>query len=139
MDFFGKVTKPFQNKRDVNDVNNGKFCTMPVKLNFKSKEAKARAEVVLKKNCGISPSTPYPQQLRKLIGKTISDQRSKHQGCFIQVRVDIDNLMLKISRRNESKVWINNYESVVISGEDMDLGRVSNNDAMDTGSSQASL
>jgi hypothetical protein len=85
MDFFGKVTKPYQNKRDVNDVQNGKFCTLPVKLNFKSKEAKSHAESVLRKNCGIVGSTPYPQKLRKLIGKTIADNKTRYPGCTFRL------------------------------------------------------
>jgi hypothetical protein len=139
MDFFGKVTKPFNNKRDVNDVNNGKFCTLPVKLNFKNKEAKARAETILRRHCGISGSTPYPQKLRKLIGKTLADERAKNPQCFIQVRVDSDNLALKVSKRNDKKEWVNNYISIDLPAEVMDLGTVSNDTNMDTSPSQASL
>jgi hypothetical protein len=139
MDFFGKVTKPFQNKRDVNDVRNGKFCTMPVKLNFKSKEAKGRADNVLRWNCGISGSTPYPMKLRKLIGKTIAEEKEKNPSCFIQVKVDTDSLTLKLSKRNDKKEWHNNYASVPIPTEVMDLSTVSNSFTMETDSSQASL
>jgi hypothetical protein len=139
MDFFGKVTKPFNNKRDVNDVKNGSFCTLPVKLNFKNKEAKARAETILRRHCGISGSTPYPQKLRKLIGKTLGEERAKNPQCFIQVRVDPDNFALKVSRRNDKKEWVNNYSIIDIPNEVMDLGTVSNDNSMDTSPSQPSL
>jgi hypothetical protein len=140
MDFFGKVTKPYQNKRDVNDVMNGKFCTLPVKLNFKSKEAKAHAEAVLRKNCGIRGTTPMPQRLRKLIGKTIADHKVKFPGCFIQAKVDTDTLTIKMSRRNDKKEWTNNYDSVEISMAAMDLEFVRNGDNdMEVSQSQTSL
>jgi hypothetical protein len=58
LDFFGKVTKPYQNKFNDNDPLNGKFCTMPVKMNFKSKEARTRTEKILKKKCKVACTVP---------------------------------------------------------------------------------
>jgi hypothetical protein len=140
MDFLGKVTRPYQNKNNVNDPANGTFCTMPVKLNFKTKEAKAHAESVLRKNCGIRGSTPLPMKVRKLIGQTITAQKVKHPGCFIQVRIDTDTLSLKLSRRTESKEWVNNYETVTLGMDVMDLDTVRNVDnIMEVSGSQASL
>jgi hypothetical protein len=140
MDFLGKVTRPYQNKFNVNDAANGTYCTMPVKLSFKTKEAKIRAETVFKRHCGIASSTPYHQRLRQLIGKTIQEQKEKHPGCFIQVRVDPDALKLNISRRDEKKVWTNNFETVSITPDCMDLGSVRNTtSSMEVEASQPSL
>jgi hypothetical protein len=140
MDFYGKVTRPYYNKRNVNDTANGTFCTMPVKLNFKTKEAKVHAETVLKKNCGIRGSTPLPQKVRKLIGSTIADHKAKFPGCFIQVRIDTEILALKVSRRNDKKEWTNNYETIMLGMDVMDLDTVRNTDnAMEVVVSQPSL
>jgi hypothetical protein len=140
MDFLGKVTRPYHNKRNVNDPANGTFCTMPVKLNFKTKEAKAHAESVLRKNCGIRGSTPLPPKVRKLVGETIAAQKIKHPGCFIQVRIDTESLSLKVSRRNENKEWTNNYETLALGMDIMDIDTVRNVDtAMEVSGSQSSL
>ncbi len=36
LDFLGNGTKLYQNKFNDKDANNGKFCTMPVKMLFKA-------------------------------------------------------------------------------------------------------
>jgi hypothetical protein len=140
MDFFGKVTKPFQNKFNKDDPLNGTYCTMPVKMNFKSKEARTRAETMLKKKCKVSCTVPYPTRLRQMIKETIQAEKVAHPNCFIQVRVDTESLSLKVSRKEGDK-WINNYEVKAIEDKVMDIGTVRNDIPvpMETGSSQASL
>ena len=51
MEFFGKVTKVYNNTKNNGDELNGKFCTLPVKMVFKDTDSKARAEAVLRKTC----------------------------------------------------------------------------------------
>ena len=67
MEFFGKVSKPYANKNDASDSRIGKFHTLPVKMVFKDKDAKGRAEQVLRRNCKVNCTTPYPVPLRKAI------------------------------------------------------------------------
>jgi hypothetical protein len=100
----------------------------------------AHAESVLRKNCGIRGSTPLPPKVRKLIGETIAAQKLKHPGCFIQVRIDTESLSLKVSRRNENKEWTNNYETLALGMDIMDIDTVRNVDtAMEVSVSQSSL
>jgi hypothetical protein len=144
MDFFGKASKPYENRKNATDPANGTFCTMPVKLSFKSKEAKARAEKVLKKTCKVQCTTPYPLGLRQVINKVLHEQKNQFPGCFIQVKPDPDNLTLSVSRRADSG-WINNYQSINLDNKVMDLEGVRNTQSQSTdvvmieGSSQASL
>ena len=71
LELFGKVTKPFQNKQKADDPLNGKYHTLPVKMVFKDKDAKARAETVLRNTCKVQCTTPYPPRLRKVIKDTV--------------------------------------------------------------------
>ena len=64
MEFFGKVTKSYVNKQKEDDPANGTFCTLPVRMNFKDKAAKVRAEKVLRTSCKLQCSTPYLVKLR---------------------------------------------------------------------------
>jgi hypothetical protein len=138
MEFFGKVTKPYVNKRNDKDPANGTFHTLPVKINFNTKEAEQRAETIFRKRCKIQCSTPYPKRLRTAIGELVSSEKSKFPGCFIQVKVDLESMSLKVSRRNDEG-WLNNYHSVPLSDKILDTNQVANSDAMDTDSGKSAL
>jgi hypothetical protein len=139
MDFFGKVTKPYQNRKNDKDPANGTFHTLPVKINFKTKEAKQRAELIFRKKCKLQCGTPYPKRLRTMIGELVSAEKTQHPGCFIQVKVDLESMALKVSRRTDSG-WLNNYSSVAISDKVLDTNTVGNVEVMDCEvRSQASL
>ncbi len=59
MEFLGKGgSKKYYNKLKPNDPLNGKFCTVPIKLTFKSKEERVRAEQSLRKYCKVKCSIP---------------------------------------------------------------------------------
>jgi len=53
LDFLGSGTKLYKNKFNENDSNNGKFCTMPVKMVFKDKKERILAEQHLRKVCDV--------------------------------------------------------------------------------------
>ena len=130
MEFFGKVTKVYNNTKNNGDELNGKFCTLPVKMVFKDKDSKARAEAVLRKTCKLQCTTPYPPLLRKLIKETIDSYRGKFPDSFIQVKVDAEGGKLLLSRRSkEDNKWTNNFEVIPISAGAMSLGRVGNTGA----------
>ena len=120
LEFFGKVTKPhtFKNKEGV--VTKGTFHTLPVKLMFKDKDAKVRAEKVLRTNCKVNCTTPYPMKLRSAIRRTIEAQKEKFPNEFIQVKVDTEGAVLRVSRRADGK-WTNNTDIIPLSEADMDL------------------
>ena len=118
MEFFGKVSKPFANKKDATDDRIGKFHTLPVKMVFKDRDAKGRAEQVLRKNCKVNCTTPYPVPLRKAIKRALDAQKLLFPNAFIQVRVDPEAAVLKISRRADGR-WSNNTAVVELTEQDM--------------------
>ena len=120
MEFFGKVSKPFANKNDASDSRIGKFHTLPVKMVFKDKDAKGRAEQVLRRNCKVNCTTPYPVPLRKAIKRALDAQKLCFPNEFIQVKVDPEAAVLRISRRADGK-WSNNTALVELTDHDMAL------------------
>ena len=130
MEFFGKVTKPYANKNNADDAANGTFHSLPVKMMFKDKDAKMVAEKVLRSNCKVNCTTPYPIMLRKAIKRTIDSQKVSFPDEFIQVKVDPEAGALKVSRRLNGK-WTNDTAVIALSEADMDLsnGRSTVSDA----------
>ena len=128
MEFYGKTTKLYSNKNKQADPKNGKFCTIPVKLNFKDKDTKQQVESLLRNKCKVQCTTPYPLNLRKAIRTVIEEQKVKYPEQFIQVRVDAEGLSLKLSRKQDGKdgKWLNNYETIALDDSVLDLGKVSN-------------
>ena len=122
LEFFGKVTKPYVNSRDKDDPANNTFHTLPVRMSFKDKDAKIRAEKVLRSSCKISCTTPYPPNLRAAISKVMSAQKAAHKEDFVQVRVDLEKFTLNVSRKIDG-TWRNNIETVPINDDAMDLSR----------------
>ena len=71
LEFLGAGSKNFFKSRDATDKRNNKFCTMPVRLDFKDKEPRIQAEIAMRKLCQVSCSTPYPKKLRNIDKLTI--------------------------------------------------------------------
>jgi hypothetical protein len=105
LDFLGNGTKLYQNKYNDKDTNNGKFCTMPVKMLFKDKKERILAEQHLRKVCKVKCSTPYPKGLRTLITNLISDAKRSKQGHFILAKVNVENLTVNAFASEDNK-WI---------------------------------
>jgi len=147
MDFYGKVTKAFLNKGKKDDVRNGKFCTLPVKLAFKDKDTKQQAESLFRNKCKVQCTTPYPLNLRKAIRSAVEGEKAKFTEDFIQVRVDPEEAILKISRKSGGKdgKWLNNYATIQLDDSVYDLGFQANgqvnsqNDNMETSESGQAL
>jgi len=53
LDFLGSSTRKYDNKFKTDDPNNGKFCTIPVKMIFKTKKERIQAEQHLRKVCKV--------------------------------------------------------------------------------------
>ena len=107
LDFLGTGTQTYTNRFNSEDPNNGKYCTVPVKLIFKEKQARINAEQHLRKMCQVKCSTPYPKGLRKMISDLINVAKEKKNGCFIRVKVNIEKLTLEAhaSVGQETKSW----------------------------------
>ena len=137
MEFYGKVTKPFANKKNPADPKNGKFCTIPVKMGFKDKDTRQQVESLLRTRCKMQCTTPYPLNLRKVIRTTIESHKVKYPEQFIQVRVDAEAASLKLSRKQDGK-WLNCYETIVLDEAALDISRPGfPDDAMDVGGQSA--
>lgn len=76
LEFLGSGTRRFFNNREPGDKRNGKMCTVPIRLDFKNKETRNRAEATVRKVCKIKCSVPYPKKLRTLLNAVISDGKT---------------------------------------------------------------
>ena len=102
IDFLGKGTKMFFNRRDNNDERNGNMCTVPVKLTFKDKEVRFQAEQTLKKACQVTCGTPYPKKLRGLIDSLVKECKALRPNCFILAKVDSEKLCITARARSDA-------------------------------------
>ncbi len=118
MEFFGKQTKKSKNRLGEEDD----FCTIPVKLVFKDKETREAADGRLRKLCKMGGTVPYHRTLRNVINTTLDEAKKKYPHSFIQVKVDVENFQLKISRL-EDGTWMNNVEKVDLPDSVLDLSR----------------
>ena len=80
LEFLGAGSKNFFNSRDATDKRNNKFCTMPVRLDFKDKETRIQAEISMRKLCKVSCSTPYPKKLRNILSGLVKDGKKTAPG-----------------------------------------------------------
>jgi hypothetical protein len=120
MDFFGKETK--KAKKKGNPAEEEDYCTIPVRLFFKDKDTRNSADGKLRLLCGTSGTIPYHRTLRSVINRTIEETKAKFPNSYIQVKVDVDNFRLKVSRRTGG-VWFNNIEMVELPDSVLDLSR----------------
>jgi len=104
LEFLGSGTRKFFNNKKPTDPRNNKMCTVPVRLDFKNKETRVRAEYTLRTICKVNCSTPYPKKLRALLGRAILDGKKKFPKSFIKTKVDIENMQVTASAR-EGDHW----------------------------------
>ncbi len=125
LDFLGKGTKPYFNGKNTSDELNNKFCTVPVKLSWKSKGERIRGEQALRKVCKAKCSVPYPKNIRSLIDEVLKAGQSAKPGLFIRVRVISENLTV-VAHAREDGNWV-----------DLNLGKKIPLDSLDTAELQA--
>lgn len=105
LEFLGNGSRKFFNSKKPTDPRNNNMCTLPVRLDFKNKESRIRAEETLRKVCKVSCSTPYPKRLRDLLTQAIRAGKEAHPNCFIRTKVNSDNLKIEVSARTEGG-WV---------------------------------
>ena len=103
LEFLGTSSRSFYNKKDTNDKRNAKFCTLPVRLDFKDKETRIQAEISLRKLCKVSCSTPYPKGLRSILDGLIKEGKKSAPEHFIRTRVNVDKLTIDVHAKDGSK------------------------------------
>ena len=104
LEFLGSNSRKFHSNKNPNDPRNGKFCTMPVRMDFKDKETRIQAEISLRKICKVSCSTPYPKNLRKLLDNLVKEGKTIAKECFIRTRVNVDKLTIDVHAKDKD-VW----------------------------------
>jgi hypothetical protein len=111
MDYFGKTTKQAKGKE---------FFSIPVKLAYKDKETRMTAEQNLRKLCKVSCTTPYHSTLRDFMKKTMEEAKAKYKNSFVQTRVDVENMTLRVSYRQDG-VWHNDVDRILLPDSVLDL------------------
>jgi hypothetical protein len=94
LDFLGNGSSKFKNDKNPSDPRIGKMCTLPVKLIFKGKDERMRAEQTLRRVCNVRCTTPYPKKLRAMIREMIDEGKEKQPGHFVRVRVHPESLKM---------------------------------------------
>jgi hypothetical protein len=109
LEFLGNGSRKYHNQKNSSDPKNGKFCTIPAKLTFRTKDERIRAEQAIRKLCKVRCAIPYPKKLRGMVNTLIQEGRAKSPGNYIQVKVDTENMKLSvrasIKQENDRYSW----------------------------------
>ena len=96
LEFLGTQSRKFFNRKNLDDNRNNKFCTMPVRMDFKDKATLIQAEIAMCKICKVSCSTPYPKRLRTMLDNLVKEGKTRAPDSFICTRVDADKLTIDV-------------------------------------------
>jgi hypothetical protein len=102
LEFLGNSSKLFYNNRNNSDPRNNSMYTVPVRMDFKDKDSRFNAEVMLRKVCKVNCSVPYPRKLRTLLGEVVKQGKALQPDCFIRTKVNIDNLFIEAHAKTAS-------------------------------------
>ncbi len=133
LDFLGKGTKHFFNKKDLSDERNKKFCTVPIKLYWSSKTERIQGEQSIRKVCNDKCSVSYPKKIWTLIDEVLKAGQSANPGWFIRVRVSHESLSV-IAHARKGEAWTDlNIAKVILSDflEPADLADLATKDGME--------
>jgi hypothetical protein len=117
----GKVTKPFENKKNPQDLLNRTFFTMPIKYEFKDRDTRIEAETILRDTCKVDCATPYPVILRQCIKQVVDHFRAEYPNDYIKVFVDSQKLALKVSRKVKGRGWFDHHDPIQLPPEVLDI------------------
>jgi hypothetical protein len=95
LEFLGKTTKLFLNKRNLADTRNTKMHTIRVRMDFRDRDTRTQAEIYLRKICKVSCSVPYPRKLRTMLDDLVKKGKAQYPDSFIRTRVNIDELTIE--------------------------------------------
>jgi hypothetical protein len=111
----GNTTKTYRNAKDP---QSGLYCTAPVRYDFKNKDTRTNAEIVLRYRCGVSCAVPYPVPVRECIKKIVSEVKKDHPDNYIKVAIDTGKLAFKIARKPPKNApdpkWQYDYNDVPV-------------------------
>jgi hypothetical protein len=78
------------------------------------------AEQNLRKLCKVSCTTPYHSTLQDVMKKTMEEAKAKYKNSFVQTRVDVENMTLRVSYRQDG-VWHNDVDRIPLPDSVLDL------------------
>jgi hypothetical protein len=117
MDFIGASSKPFVG-RNLGDMRNGKFCTMPIKFKFDDRDSRIHFETTMRKFCTLKAAMSIPKPIRieqSAFQKAVKD---RYPDEIVTVRVDTLRLELRAYRKLDGqKQWTRCPESVALHPE----------------------
>jgi hypothetical protein len=101
-------SKKYYNRLKPSDPLNGKFCTVPIKLTFKTKEERVKAEQSLRKFSKVKCSVPYPKKLRTIIGNMVKEGKKQKPDTYIKVKVDTEKMKVTAhaSVKGDNGRWV---------------------------------
>jgi hypothetical protein len=102
LEFLGNTTKLFFNNRNASDSRNNKMYTVPVRMDFKDRDTRFNAEIMLRKVCNVNCSVPYPKKMRALLGEVVKQGKALQPDCFIRTRVNVENLTVEAHAKTAS-------------------------------------
>jgi hypothetical protein len=95
-EIYGTATKTY---RHPTDKLSGAYCTVPVRYDFESKDARVRAEKIFRDKCNVNCAVPYPTMVRESIKQVINNVRREHPNNLVRVTIDTGKCCFNISRR----------------------------------------
>jgi hypothetical protein len=102
LEFLGTQSKLFFNDRKMDDPRNNNMYTLPVRMDFKDRDTRFEAEVMLRKICKVSCSVPYPKKMRNLLSDIIKEGKTIKPDCFIRTKVDVERLTIEAHAKTAS-------------------------------------
>jgi hypothetical protein len=95
LEFLGTTSKLYFNNRNENDPLNNKMYTLPVRMDFKDRETRFEAEIMLRKICKVNCSVPYPKKMRNLLNDMIKEGKALQPNSFIRTKVNVEKLTVE--------------------------------------------
>jgi hypothetical protein len=95
LEFLGTTSKLYFNNRNPNDPMNNNTYTLPVRMDFKDRETRFEAEIMLRKICKVSCSVPYPKKMCNLLNDIIKEGKALKPDCYIRTKVNVETLTVE--------------------------------------------
>jgi hypothetical protein len=102
LEFLGTQSKLFFNNRNEQDERNNNMYTLPVRMEFKDRESRFEAEIMLRKLCKVNCSVPYPKKFRDQLNELIKTAKTKQPNCYIRTKVNVENLTVEAHAKTVS-------------------------------------
>jgi hypothetical protein len=105
LEFLGTQSKLFFNNRNTADSRNNKMYTLPVRMDFKDRDSRFEAEVMLRKICKVNCSVPYPKKMRQLLNELVTAGKRVQPESFIRTKVNVETLTVEAHAKT-STGWL---------------------------------